>query len=243
MPWTLRARSASPPRRRARRCKCCARRRSGQGGTAKGRGRAKGQRGQGEEAHRLSPVGSAKFGPCVGAKVVARVGGLVSPTLVGAGVPVGTGVGAAHAPTRIVWCVTVTRQQPQCGRTGALLCTRYSAVEYPSSTRRASQAKSPSVRCRSPTPERPRWCRTHALHCVPRAHAQNGGAHRTVTSTARMSALGVPRKYRVSTRQYHAARTLRSGAPDCRALPANTPQSPPKQFLRSFEYSRVPCSE
>jgi hypothetical protein len=35
----------------------------------------------------LSPVGSAKFGPRVGAKVVvARVGGLVSPTLVGAGV-------------------------------------------------------------------------------------------------------------------------------------------------------------
>jgi hypothetical protein len=45
----------------------------------------------------LSPVGSAKFGPRVGAEVVgARVGGLVSPTLVGAGVPVGTVVGAAH---------------------------------------------------------------------------------------------------------------------------------------------------
>jgi hypothetical protein len=37
------------------------------------------------------PVGSAKFGPRVGT----RVGGLVSPRLVGAGVPVGTGVGAA----------------------------------------------------------------------------------------------------------------------------------------------------
>jgi hypothetical protein len=36
----------------------------------------------------LSPVGSAKFGPRVGAKVGAREGGLVSPTLVGAGVPV-----------------------------------------------------------------------------------------------------------------------------------------------------------
>jgi hypothetical protein len=35
-----------------------------------------------------APVGSAKFG--------ARVGGLVSPTLVGAGVAV---VGAAHAPS------------------------------------------------------------------------------------------------------------------------------------------------
>jgi hypothetical protein len=44
----------------------------------------------------LSPVGSAKFGPRVGAKVVARVGGLVSPALVGAGVPVGTRVGAAQ---------------------------------------------------------------------------------------------------------------------------------------------------
>jgi hypothetical protein len=42
-----------------------------------------------------SPIGSAKFGPRVGANVVARVGGLVSPTLVGAGV--GTRVGAAHA--------------------------------------------------------------------------------------------------------------------------------------------------
>jgi hypothetical protein len=46
----------------------------------------------------LSPVGSAKFGPRVGANVVANVGGLVSPTLVGAGVPVGARVGAAHAP-------------------------------------------------------------------------------------------------------------------------------------------------
>ncbi len=42
------------------------------------------------------PVGSAKFGPRVGANVVgARVGGLVSPALVGAG------VGAAHAPKRV----------------------------------------------------------------------------------------------------------------------------------------------
>jgi hypothetical protein len=38
-----------------------------------------------------TPVGSAKFGPRVGTNVVVRVGGLVSPTLVG------TGVGAAHA--------------------------------------------------------------------------------------------------------------------------------------------------
>jgi hypothetical protein len=44
------------------------------------------------------PVGSAKFGPRVGVNVGARVGGLVSPALVGAGVPVGTRVGAAHAP-------------------------------------------------------------------------------------------------------------------------------------------------
>jgi hypothetical protein len=62
----------------------------------------------------LSPVGSAKFGPRVGANVVGeRVGGLVSPTLVGAGVPVGTGVGAAHAQP--VQCETRNRnkQQPQ----------------------------------------------------------------------------------------------------------------------------------
>ena len=51
----------------------------------------------------LSPVGSAKFGPRVGANVVANVGGVVSPTLVGAGV--GTRVGAAHAQTRA---------QPEC---------------------------------------------------------------------------------------------------------------------------------
>ena len=62
----------------------------------------------------LSPVGSAKFGPRVGAEVVgARVGGLVSPTLVGAGVPVGMRVGAAHAQP--VPCETRNRnkQPPQ----------------------------------------------------------------------------------------------------------------------------------
>ncbi len=63
----------------------------------------------------LSPVGSAKFGP--------RVGGLVSPTFVGAGVPVGTRVGAAHAPNHSAQ-YSPTTQQPQCARASALLCTR-----------------------------------------------------------------------------------------------------------------------
>jgi hypothetical protein len=43
----------------------------------------------------LLPVGSAKFG--------ARVGGLVSPTLVGAGVPVGARVGAAHTIALVIY--------------------------------------------------------------------------------------------------------------------------------------------
>ena len=62
-------------------------------------------RGQGKGAitarASVVPVGSAKFGPRVGAKVGAGVGGLVSPMLVGAGVPVGTRVGAAHTHTHI----------------------------------------------------------------------------------------------------------------------------------------------
>jgi hypothetical protein len=41
-----------------------------------------------------------KVGARVGANVGAGVGGLVSPALVGAAVPVGTGVGAAHATNR-----------------------------------------------------------------------------------------------------------------------------------------------
>ena len=89
------------------------------------------------------PVGSAKFGPRVGANVVgARVGGLVSPTLVGAGVPVGTGVGAAHAQP--VPCETrnQNKPQPQCARAsgvrffalgfiGGARTDRVSTVEYP----------------------------------------------------------------------------------------------------------------
>ena len=148
-----------------------------------GGGRRKGGNG-GSEGRKVAsiasllPVGSAKFGP--------RVGGLVSPALVGAGVPVGTRVGAAHTRTVRVQLLC-PEQPPQCWRTGALLRTRYSALEYPSSTRRAAQAKSPSVRCRSPTLEYTPWCRTHALHCVPSAHERGGIAHR-----ARVSTLGVP---------------------------------------------------
>jgi hypothetical protein len=79
-------------------------RRVGSATTGTGRTGGREERGAVSRASPI-PVGSAKFGPRVGtydvgAKVVARVGGLVSPTLVG--VPVGARVGAAHARPRTV---------------------------------------------------------------------------------------------------------------------------------------------
>ena len=135
-----------------------------------------------------SPVGSAKFGPRVGAIVVANVGGLVSPTLVGAGV--GTRVGAAHAHTRTVRVqIMCPERPPQCWRTGALLCTRYSAlgvpVEYPA--RSASQVPLRAMPLAHP--------RVHAVvpHTCPALRAvgprRGAVAHRTVRSTARVSTL------------------------------------------------------
>ena len=52
----------------------------------------------------LSPVGSAKFGPRVGANVSSRVGGLVSPTLVGAGVPLVKHSGCAEMNPAPIGC-------------------------------------------------------------------------------------------------------------------------------------------
>ena len=70
-----------------------------------------------------SPVGSAKFG--------ARVGGLVSPTLVGAGVPVGTRVGAAHAHTRTVRVqLMCPDSRRRAGGRVRFLCARHSGTPF-----------------------------------------------------------------------------------------------------------------
>ncbi len=76
----------------------------------------------------LSPVGSAKFGPRVGANVGARVvGGLVSPALVGAAVPVGARVGAAHTIACVIYSDRTAAAVRAEHWARALLCTRYPA--------------------------------------------------------------------------------------------------------------------
>ena len=130
------------------------------------------------------PVRSAKFGPHDGEKVGARVGGLVSPTLVGAGV--GTRVGAAHtikraqceckecdpsssrsARRRVRFCAIGTRPWSTLrvpGEHRKPSPPPCDAARPPKSTRRGA-AHTRCTACRSPTTRR-RCTADRPIHCV-----------------------------------------------------------------------------